>query len=180
VKLRSAPGAQHRAVSELSSTHPYIYINQHISAEARPHKLDTRSAHVKKRIRQSPQKPSPRRVVQERFLAGSVCRQQQMDVKVIPRFSGQQDQLDPMITAMSGRSRVFGAAGGAWQDALKRGRENPGTDCPSGRGFARPMLLVVALCRLPGRRRAGRPDLVVPDGSVGAIAPSLLPIAHRE
>ena len=31
--------------------------------------------------------------------------------------------------------------------------------------------MVVAPCRQPGRRRAGRPDIVVPDDSDGAIAP---------
>jgi len=40
------------------------------------------------------------------------------------------------------------------------------------------MLLAVAPRRRPGRRHAGRPDIVVADVSVGAIARSLLPIAH--
>jgi hypothetical protein len=56
--------------------------------------------------------------------------------------------------------------------------DSGGTDCPVGGRFVEPMLIVVAQCRRPGRRCAGRPDIVVPDGSVEAIVPAVLPIAR--
>src|SRR5262245_60362297 len=85
-------------------------------------------------------------------------------------------QLDPTLNVMSSHSLDFDAAECTWRHAVIGRRDSGVTDFPSGRRFAGPMLLVVVSWRWPGRRRAGRPDVVVADVSVGAIAPSLLPI----
>ena len=107
-------------------------------------------------------------------MAASVCRHEQTNVKVNPRFRRQQDRLDPTIDAMSNPSRVFRRGGARLPTRGDPASGQPGHGRPIGRRLVEPMLLVVAPCRQPGRRRAGRPDVVVADGSVGAIAPLTL------
>jgi hypothetical protein len=92
-------------------------------------------------------------VVQEGFMAASICRQEPTDVCVHPRFRRQQDRIDPTINAMSSPCRAFRRGG---RRALARRRDSRGTDFPSRRRFVEPMLRVVAPGRRPGRRRAGR------------------------
>ena len=116
-------------------------------------------------------KPSPRRVAQEGFMAESVYRRGQTDVKASPRFRRQRDRVDATLNAMSSPSRVFRRRGACLAIRVDPASGEPGHGLPIGATVRGTDLMVVAPCRQPGRRRAGRPDIVVADDSDGAIAP---------
>jgi hypothetical protein len=113
-------------------------------------------------------------------MAASVCRHEGTNVEVLPGFAWQQVRIEWTIHATSSPSRVLRRGGARPATRGDRASRQRGYGLPIGSRFREPMLQVVAPCRRPGRRRTGRRDIVVPDGSVGVIAPSLLTIADRE